>query len=58
MKITIAYLEDNQLNEVMKVLNPILSGAKIRKSDTYKPYKHAYITLKNSTKSSEIKEIS
>lgn len=55
MKITIAYLEDAHLQSVLDALKPILSGAKIRKSDTYKPYKHAYITLKNHTKSSEIK---
>lgn len=47
VKLTIAYTEDQQLNKIIQVLKPILQDAKIRKNDIPKPYKHAYITIKN-----------
>ncbi|MCT4544528.1 MAG: hypothetical protein N4A63_13370 [Vallitalea sp.] len=47
IKVTIAYMEDDQLNEIIQLLKPKLKGAKIRKNDVPKPYKHAYITIKN-----------
>lgn len=47
VKITIAYMDEDQLKAILNALNPIISGAKIRKNDTHKPYKHAYITLRN-----------
>lgn len=48
VKITIAYLDDDQLQRILDVLKPVLEGAKIRKNDTCKPFKHAYIILRNS----------
>jgi hypothetical protein len=46
-KVTISYTEEEQLNEIIQLLGPKLKGAKIRKNDIPKPYKHAYITIKN-----------
>ncbi|MCT4686376.1 hypothetical protein [Vallitalea sp.] len=46
IKVTISYMEDDQLNEIVKLLRPKLKGAKIRINDNPNPYKHAYITIK------------
>lgn len=48
MKIKITYETESHLQAVLDALKPIIKGSKVRKSDTYKPYKHAYITVKSS----------
>lgn len=48
IKLTIAYTDDDNLNEILMLLEPKLKNAKIRKNENPKPYKHAYITIKNS----------
>ncbi len=47
MKIKITYQTDQELQNVLTVLKPILNGFKLHKSDTYKSYKMAYITTRN-----------
>lgn len=56
MKIKITYQDVAEEKSVLNLLNPILKGAKVRKTDTYKPYLHTYITTKDDTASSKIKE--
>lgn len=52
MKITVSYLDDSELEQVINALKPLLLNAKIRKNNTYKPYKHAYIIVRNDKKPS------
>lgn len=47
MKIKITYEEESQLQHILDALKPVLGGLKVHKSDTYKPYKHAYVTPAN-----------
>jgi hypothetical protein len=46
IKVTISYIKDEELDEIIKLLRPKLKGAKIRINDIPNPYKHAYITIK------------
>lgn len=52
MKIRITYQGEWELEEAlhMPLIEYIKGGAKLRKSDRYKPYKHAYITIRNRDK--------
>ena len=43
-------MEQWERDEVIKLLEPILKGAKVRENHTQKPYKHTYITLKKGRK--------
>ncbi len=47
MKIKITYETEQELKVVLDALNTRIRGLKVRKSDNYPPYKHAYITVKN-----------
>lgn len=52
LKIRITYQGEWELEEAlhMPLIEYIKGGAKLRKSDRYKPYKHAYITIRNRDK--------
>lgn len=46
MKIKITYENEENIKPVLDALNSVLPGAKIHKSDRYKPFLHAYMTTK------------
>lgn len=48
MKITIAYLpeEEQEVDNLKRLLSGILGGAKVKESDRHAPYKHIYMTSK------------
>ena len=52
MKIKITYQTAGELKEVLStpLIEYIKRGGKLRKSDRYEPYRHAYITIKNAEK--------
>lgn len=53
IKIKITYQTDEELNEVLRILSPYINaGAKLHKTDRYKPYKHAYMTITKPAKHS------
>lgn len=43
MKIKITYQTEQEVNRVLKLLQPILQYAKVKKSQAHPPYKHIYI---------------
>ena len=45
MKIKITYRTDQEADRVLKLLQPILHYAKVKKSQTHPPYKHIYIEV-------------
>lgn len=45
MKIKITYQTEQEADKVLKLLHPILTNAKVKKSQTHPPYKHIYIEL-------------
>lgn len=45
MKIKITYQTEQEANRVLKLLQPILHCAKIKKSQAHPPYKHIYIEV-------------
>lgn len=48
MKIKISYQEKAEEQTIMKLLKPILLGAKVHRKDNDKPFKHTYIATRNS----------
>lgn len=46
-KINISYQNDEEMRQILHLLKPVLKGAKVRNSKTFKPYKHTYITFNN-----------
>lgn len=44
-KIKVSYLKDQELQEVIKLLSPVLRNVKVAKANRG-PYKNAYIELK------------
>lgn len=43
MKIKITYQTEQEADRVLKLLQPMLTNAKVKKSQSHPPYKHIYI---------------
>lgn len=45
MKIKITYQTEQEADRVLKLLQPMLTNAKVKKSQIHPPYKHIYIEV-------------
>ena len=45
MKIKITYQTEQEADRVLKLLQPMLRNAKVKKSQAHPPYKHIYIEV-------------
>lgn len=45
MKIKITYQTEQEADKVLKLLQPMLRNAKVKKSQIHPPYKHIYIEV-------------
>ena len=45
MKIKITYQTEQEVAKLLELLKPILTNAKVKKSQIHPPYKHIYIEL-------------
>lgn len=56
MKVTIQYQPESEENTAEQILNKVqsvLCGAKVREKHNHPPYKHIYITHRNTDKSTK-----
>lgn len=53
IKMNISHLPEDNVQQVMDLLKPVLPSAKVRISKQFKPYKHIYITLNNQPEASK-----
>ncbi len=55
MKIRITYQREGELEEALytPLIEYIKRGNKLRKSDRYKPFKHAYISIRNKSENTK-----
>lgn len=55
IKMNISHLPEDNVQQIMDLLKPVLPSAKVRISKGFKPYKHIYITLTNDAEASKNK---